>query len=457
MAKIRSSFSLVFLLFPISGFTQQKTYITTNNVVYEVNLEACTAYELFTTGAVFYDIAYSPTTGKLYGMNDRYLFEIDLDRQDGNTIMEVPIANSLTCDSHGVFYSSYQGILYEIDIIARTVTLHPGALGYSDGDLTFYQDQLYLSTINHELEALKIDAEGVSIQGKFRMDDLDSLYGIFTLFKECQEEFYITSRNDIYKLDESLKPHLHCADIVNGVINGAATTTETFDNLIVDLGGQLILCENAISLEIDAETPFATYMWNNGTTRSTNMVYSEGTYWVDVTLGDCTKSDTVEVEFQSMPAIDLGEDLFLCEGQEHILEVQYNDVSIRWFNGMTGPNITVKDSGTYFVEITKAECTDIDTISIFYEYCPPNLEMPNVFTPNNDGKNDTLQPFYLENIKLMTTTIFDRVGEKVFQTNDPWINWAPIEVSSGVYFYFIEYFGVAGDKFNKKGWLQVLR
>ena len=100
-----SFFGLVFLLLSIHGFAQQKTYITTGSVVYEVNLETCDAREIFTTGAVFYDIAYSPTTGKLYGMNEMYLFEIDLDKLEGNTIMEVPIANSLTCDSRGIFYS----------------------------------------------------------------------------------------------------------------------------------------------------------------------------------------------------------------------------------------------------------------------------------------------------------------------------------------------------------------
>ena len=356
------------------------------------------------------------------------------------------------------FIASYdQGILYEIDLISRKITRHPGALGYSDGDLTFYKDQLYLSTINHELESIKIDTQGVYLQNKYKMNNLDSIYGIVTVFKKCQEEFYITSRNDIYKLDEFLMPHLHCADIVSGLINGAATTTEAFDNLKVDLGDQMILCENAIPVEIDSEIPLATYMWNDGSTKSTNLIYAEGSYWVDVTLGDCTQSDTVEVEFQSMPIIDLGEDLTLCGGQEHVLEVPINDVSVLWFNGMTSPRYIVEESGTYIVEITKDKCTNSDTISISYEYCAPNLEMPNVFTPNHDGKNDTLQPFNVENINQMNTIIFDRVGKKVFETNDPWINWAPIDQPSGVYFYHIEYFGMAGDKYGKKGWMQLLR
>ena len=71
----------------------------------------------------------------------------------------------------------------------------------------------------------------------------------------------------------------------------------------------------------------------------------------------------------------------------------------------------------------------------------PRYELPNVFTPNNDGANDFFTPFlpfrFIESIDIQ---IFDRWGGLVYQTNDPVINWdgnAPNgkPLAEGVYYY----------------------
>ncbi len=90
------------------------------------------------------------------------------------------------------------------------------------------------------------------------------------------------------------------------------------------------------------------------------------------------------------------------------------------------------------------------------EYCPI-YELPNVFTPNGDGKNDLFVPItpfkYVDSIQLH---IYNRWGEKVFGTNNPSINWngqhqnirasklrnnlnlTQTTVNSSVYFYVCE-------------------
>ena len=78
-------------------------------------------------------------------------------------------------------------------------------------------------------------------------------------------------------------------------------------------------------------------------------------------------------------------------------------------------------------------CVDIDSCSLY--------KLPNVFTPNNDGINDTLKPFrgyYVQGIEMK---IYNRWGLLVYKTNDPEINWdgkdinSHKECSDGVYFY----------------------
>ena len=73
-----------------------------------------------------------------------------------------------------------------------------------------------------------------------------------------------------------------------------------------------------------------------------------------------------------------------------------------------------------------------------------NYSIPNVFTPNGDGKNDILQPDKIEDVEKIDLTIFNRWGQTVFETNDPFINWngkyknTEDLVSPGVYYYICD-------------------
>ena len=71
----------------------------------------------------------------------------------------------------------------------------------------------------------------------------------------------------------------------------------------------------------------------------------------------------------------------------------------------------------------------------------PEYELPNVFTPNGDGRNDVFQPFPYRAVERIEMTIFNRWGGIVFQTTDPDILWDGTNretgerVSDGTYFY----------------------
>lgn len=71
----------------------------------------------------------------------------------------------------------------------------------------------------------------------------------------------------------------------------------------------------------------------------------------------------------------------------------------------------------------------------------PVYELPNVFTPNNDGSNDLFGPFPYKYVKDIDIKIFDRWGVLMFETIDPDINWNGTSKQSnkpcpdGVYFY----------------------
>ena len=53
----------------------------------------------------------------------------------------------------------------------------------------------------------------------------------------------------------------------------------------------------------------------------------------------------------------------------------------------------------------------------------PFYFLPNVFTPNLDQVNDTFRAFPWKFIDSVDVRIYNRLGEEVYQTNDPDINW----------------------------------
>jgi gliding motility-associated-like protein len=84
-----------------------------------------------------------------------------------------------------------------------------------------------------------------------------------------------------------------------------------------------------------------------------------------------------------------------------------------------------------------------------------DLTIPNVFTPNGDGKNDE---FVISGngIKTFSIEIYNRWGKKEFESSEITHSWDGKKVTDGTYFYIINAENINGKKFNEKGYLQLL-
>jgi len=73
-------------------------------------------------------------------------------------------------------------------------------------------------------------------------------------------------------------------------------------------------------------------------------------------------------------------------------------------------------------------------------------ELPNIFTPNADSKNDLFHPLPYQFVEKVDFKLYNRWGNLLFQTTDPDINWDGREtdsgnlVSDGIYYYVCEVF-----------------
>lgn len=81
--------------------------------------------------------------------------------------------------------------------------------------------------------------------------------------------------------------------------------------------------------------------------------------------------------------------------------------------------------------------------------------MPDIFSPNGDGKNDVL---YVRGAgeKDFEFAVFDRWGQRVFQTSDPNVGWDGTfngtVLNDAVFVYYVKSFSPVTQKpYNVKG------
>ncbi len=134
-----------------------------------------------------------------------------------------------------------------------------------------------------------------------------------------------------------------------------------------------------------------------------------------------------------------------------------NDFSWSPQDGVNGvnlpnPNIEPEFSGTFTYTLSILDessfCTAKDSITI--RVVDPadldcnNIFLPNAFTPNNDNLNDFFgisNPFAVQD--LISFEIFDRWGNRVFFTEDPFEQWdgtyAGSNINAGMMRYQIQF------------------
>jgi gliding motility-associated-like protein len=119
---------------------------------------------------------------------------------------------------------------------------------------------------------------------------------------------------------------------------------------------------------------------------------------------------------------------------------------------------------TYWVTVTDQNgCKKRDSVNVYIRYTQcssDNLYVPNAFSPNNDGKNDKL--FVRGNfVKDMYFTIYDRWGQKVFETHDQGTGWDGsfngTRLDPSVFGWYLEGTCETGERFFKKGNVTLLR
>jgi len=149
---------------------------------------------------------------------------------------------------------------------------------------------------------------------------------------------------------------------------------------------------------------------------------SSGTY-VDtlVTANGCDSIRTLQLTVLSQPVPDLGADKNLCVGDSLVLNPgPFN--SYLWQDGSRQNVLTVKQPGFYSVSVTNNCGVGSDEVLINEGIC--DVRFPSAFTPNDDGRNDLFKVLGASNLTEYHLSVYNRWGQKVFETNDYTKGWA---------------------------------
>ncbi len=252
---------------------------------------------------------------------------------------------------------------------------------------------------------------------------------------------------------------------------------------LVDTSSSLTFCQGGnVKLTAKSTSTIATYQWYQGNTPiigANNLSYvasASGNYSVGITnSAGCTSSQSAPVtvtiyNLPVTPSVFANGPITFCKEESVLLSTsKIPGNSYQWyFNGNAIPGesndtLRAKLEGAYSVSLinTLGCSSSISQAIIISVPCNIGIFMPQVFTPNADGINETIKPS-LPGIKnLIYYRVYSRKGKLVFETNNKLVGWDgklngnPVPVDN--YIWIIEAKDNLGNTLINKGVLSLVR
>lgn len=220
-----------------------------------------------------------------------------------------------------------------------------------------------------------------------------------------------------------------------------------------------VLCKDS-SHTIEANPDMKSYLWQDGSTQAAITVNTAGIY--TVTTKDkygCQNTDSVSVFEKPRPDVLTTTFYEACE-PDFYAETSIPYKAYTWQDGSSLSTFHIEDYGLYSLTVTDTnDCWNSAMIEV-KQKCIPQVDVPNVFSPNGDGKNDRVKPDY----KYMLQTdfaIYNRWGQLMYNTQDLDGSWdgstASGQAEPGVYYFTLKCTGNEEVKFEKTGTITLIR
>lgn len=201
------------------------------------------------------------------------------------------------------------------------------------------------------------------------------------------------------------------------------------------------LCDGQ-TVDLKASYTSGTISWNTGATSDKISVQHSGTFKATVTTtAGCTVDESAIVQYFPNPTLNMPS-ATLCQytNESIILTAPAGFAKYEW-SGQPGTNtFTTNKLGTVDLTVTDNNgCQASQTIAIS-SHCD-DIHIPNAFSPNGDGHNDTWVIAGLEGDPTTTVRVYNRLGSMVFQSQGYVTSWNGAyngsKLPAAVYYYVI--------------------
>jgi len=231
--------------------------------------------------------------------------------------------------------------------------------------LTFAQPNPGSNQITIELvsESIQCSSSEITVQFKIKNENLEGYPGRFT------SSFHVQSGSSILYGSSSNNATIHSFTIpysfgnlvtigAYGIIDNDAsykehsflpTSASLPDAPSVSTSASMPLC-NGVSAVLTASGSSGNFLWSNGSTGSSIIVNSAGTYYAIAvnSCGNSLASNMIVVTTDQVPVAPVvapSGNLLLCNGESATLSASGS--AITWSNGASGNSITVNTAGSY--------------------------------------------------------------------------------------------------------------
>jgi gliding motility-associated-like protein len=201
------------------------------------------------------------------------------------------------------------------------------------------------------------------------------------------------------------------------------------------------LC-NGQTIDLLASYTGGTIKWSTGETTDQISVNTGGKYDVTITSASgCIADTSINITLLPSPVLNVS-DTSICtyRHQPVIIKAPSGFAQYNWNGVNGGQTYRVIEPQTVSLIVTDANgCQDSQQIKVFSK-CS-EIEIPNTFTPNNDGINDTWVIQGLDNNQAVLVRVFTRYGTQIFESYGYGVPWngeyKGKKLPTGTYYYII--------------------
>ncbi len=226
-----------------------------------------------------------------------------------------------------------------------------------------------------------------------------------------------------------------------------------------------------VNVMIDASEDWQ-ILWDNGSVNSeTTYKDTKEARVVLSSIPGCSRSFTMSLpQIPDLSLIKLPSDTSVARNiQVNLsLDLDTSEWQLQWYPAgvvdcptCSSVIITATESTDMILQLTH-ESGCIYEVNFRIELEEGEIYVPNIFTPDGDGKNDLWKVKIPSDLYMLSCQIFDRWGEMVYRANagEP-ISWDGTfrgkKTQTGVYVYVIEYKNADGESRTIKGDVTVVR